>query len=164
MISKWIQPLIIFLLAASTTYLFFENKNEEKSSELVPNWNFSSAQGPNTYQYLANSFAFVLKQPANTEEWDMGEHEYSLFTIQRGTPEMICPSFSGVSIESSEVDLEPFVGKAVLVTGFTKNESSGAIHIEHIELDNAVNEKRAEYEQACPFPFQRMSEYMNGNP
>lgn len=136
--------------------------DKKKTSELTPNWNFSSATGPNLYQQLANSFVFVIKRTPNSIPWkngDYGSGEYALFAIQRGTGKVVCPAYSAVSIQSSAVSLDPFVGKAVLVTSFVQpDEHVGAINLERLELDTTVNEKLNEYRRACPTPFQKIDE------
>ncbi|MBP9695525.1 MAG: hypothetical protein KBD73_03945 [Candidatus Magasanikbacteria bacterium] len=76
----------------------------------------------------------------------------------------MCPGFSGVSVIGANVDLEPFVGKVVLVSGFRKDDPLvGSIYIEHLELDEAVNNRLMEYKKYCPFPFERMEPFVGSN-
>ena len=57
------------------------------------------------------------------------------------------------------MNLDPFIGKAVLVTSFTQpDKNAGSIHIDRLELDAAVNEKIDQYRQACTAPFQKLDE------
>lgn len=151
-------PWIITLCLALTVIFFlYQDATKKHLSQLTPNWNFSSATGPNLYQQLANSFVFVIKRTSTSPSWrngDYGNGEYALFIIQRGTPQSICPAYSALSVQSSSINLDPFIGKAVLVTGFTQpDKNTGSIHVEHLELDTAVNEKLDQYREACTTPF-----------
>lgn len=154
--------LITACLAVVLVGYLIQSVNKKQRLELTPNWNFSSATGPHLYQQLANSFVFVIKRTTNALSWqngDYGNGQYALFMIQRGMGEVVCPAYSALSVDSSTVDLDPFIGKAVLVTSFTRpDERSGSIHVERLELDHAVNAKLEEYRRACPVPFQKMDE------
>lgn len=165
--KQYIPWLIIAALIVIIGCCTFQRTKTQHTSDLSPNWNYSSALGPNLYQQLANSFVFVTKRNTDNASWtngDYGNGEYALFVIQRGTGKIVCPAYSAVSIESSDVNLYPLVGKAVLVTSFTQSdESSSEIHIERLELDSAVNEKLNEYRQACPTPFQKLNESLDTN-
>jgi len=156
----WFLYFVVAFLIYSTGYLLVDKFQSEKFAELTPNRNFSYATGPNIYQWLADAFVFVIKRPANVSVWEYGNGEYALLVIERGNGKIICPAFSGLSIVGSDIDLEPFVGKAVLVTGFnrTDNEQSGSVYIEKLELDSVVNDRIEEYREVCPFPFRKLSE------
>lgn len=159
--KNWILYLVIIFLAFLIGYLLFDKYQSEKFSHLTPNRNFSSATGPNIYQWLADSFVFVVKRPANMSTWEYGTEEYALAVFERGNGRYICPAFSGLSIEGSDIDLEPFVGKAVLVTGFNRtDEHAGSVYIEKLELDSIVNERIVDYQKVCPFPSQKLIEVM----
>ena len=162
--KEQILSLTVIVLVCIVAVLLvdtFRAPELSESSSLTPNWNYSSAAGPNTYQWLASSFVFVIKRPADVTSWEYGDEEYALHIIQRGTGEIVCPAFSGLSIAGSDIDLDPFVGNAVLVTSFTSpDEEAGSIYIERLELDTAVNERIDEYRSACPFPFERMDQAM----
>jgi hypothetical protein len=165
--NKQIIPwLITACLAVVLVGYMIQNINKKESSDLTPNWNISYATGPHLYQQLANSFVFVIKRTPDAVSWqngDYGDGQYALFMIQRGRGKVVCPAYSGLSIDASNIDLDPFVGKAVLVTGFTHpDERSGSIRVEKLELDNAVNAKLEEYRRACPVPFQKMDESLGG--
>lgn len=165
--------IFIFLsvfFAAVAGYIGFIYMQQQRRFDLVENWNYDSAHGPNIYQWLARSFVFVIKRPAIIEPsnhamaewgWDSGE-AYGLFVIERGSKKTVCRSFSGITLGGSSVDLEPYVGKAVLITGFDMKEND-SFHIEHLELDHATNARLAEYRQACPLPFQRMAEVVGAS-
>ncbi|MFH1253793.1 MAG: hypothetical protein V1664_05735 [Candidatus Uhrbacteria bacterium] len=156
-----ILTVLVVVLLISTAYFLFDKIQSDKSSSLTPNWNFTSWSGPNIYQWLGRSFVFVVKRPESTKSWEYGDNNYALFVIERGNSKTVCPAFSGLSIDGSDTDLEPYVGKAVLITGFRREDpNSGSIWVEHIETDDAVNQKLSEYETACPFPFEKMYKTM----
>lgn len=162
--KRCIPWLIAGCLALVLIGCFIHSTGKKEASPLTPNWNFSSATGPNLYQQLANSFVFVIKRTPGVESWQTGDYrtsEYALFVIQRGTGSAVCPAYSALSIQSSALNLDPYVGKAVLVTSFVQpDKQAGAITIERLELDTAVNEKLQEYRQACPTPFQKIDELL----
>ena len=161
MTKNLIPYFIIALLICLIGYLIFDKYQAEKFSDLTPNRNFSYATGPNIYQWLADSFVFVVKRPANVLTWEYGVGEYALAVFERGNGRYICPAFSGLSIEGSDIDLEPFVGKAVLVTGFNRtDEHAGSVYVEKLELDSIVNERIEDYQKVCPFPSQKLIEVM----
>ncbi len=155
---------LVVLFGAVVAYFAYAYVRQQERFELVENWNFDPARGPNIYQWLSRSFVFLIKRPEvidpsnySMSQWEWGSYTYGLFVIERGSKKVVCRSFSGLNIASSTVDLEPFVNKAVLITGFDIKEDR-SFHVEHIELDKATNDRIDEYRAACPFPFQRMDE------
>lgn len=162
--KSWLAYLLLVVLACSTGLLLADKLwievKEEQISELSPNWNFSPSTGwSSPYQWLASSFVFVIKRPADVAAWDYGEGEYGLLVVPRAEGAAFCSSFSGLGIDGSDVDLEPLVGKAVLVTSYHQaDELAGSIYIERLELDQAVNDSISEYKTVCPFPLRVLSE------
>ena len=147
---QYLASLFIILLVLLLTVLLVDRLRLSQTSTLTQNWNFSSATGPNLYQWLARSLVFVKVDPALPEK-------YSLMVIERGTSRFPCPAYSELLVDASIPDLRPFVGKAILVTSFTRgSEQTGAIRIERLEVDAAVNERLSDYRKLCPTPFQHL--------
>jgi len=146
---KIIIPLILLVVLSITTFLFQKYKLE-KGEALNSNWNFSSENGPNLYQWLARSYVFVIKQSSESL------NDYTLFVVNRGTGSTVCSSYSELLLSGSDVDLETFVNKAVLISQFEKKENG--IWIEKIEEDTAVNLKIDDYKKSCPVVFEKMAQ------
>lgn len=118
-------------------------------SALFPGRDYMGPVGVTDWeQFFADHFIFVTAGEEGVA--------YQLFAISRNG----CRSFTGVNIDAGKsIDVTPYLNKAVLVRDFDVSEDGEGIVVRALDEDAFVNAHFVEYQQACVFPFSRLSEY-----
>lgn len=160
--SKITSNVLLAVLAVSLFFNISEGKMYYKNyidippdhpnsqfTSLFPGRDYTNSVGITDWdQFFADHFLFLVAGEEGVP--------YQLFTINRQG----CRSFSGVAINDKQsVDFTSFINSAVLIRDYIIDEN-GTVIIKDLDEDTFVNEHIAEYQEACAFPIERMSEHI----